>query len=367
MITHFKSALNQIKAEDELKINTKKYLKNQLEKNNSSIHVEIMKRRLFIMKKKSVVILAIIAIFTLTGGTSAYAYYQTPVSYLSLDINPSVELGVNAFGKVVSTEAYNDDGKTILSGTDVTGSNVTDAVEELVTSAVDNGFIANDGSSVISVTSETNDSEVATNLENDAEEGANVALNKSHDNGKIIKDNVALARRDEARALGITPGKLNLINKLQKVVATATVAEYKDATVKEIMKTIKENRENTNSKKKDDTKVESITTTGQATNNEDSINSNATQNKDSNNEEADNSKGNNENSAKANKVEETTEQDTSNNTDTIENANVGTKNSNSAKNDKNSGNNGDKEQVQQKSNNSNSNGNSSNGKSEKNK
>lgn len=54
-------------------------------------------------------------------------------------------------------------------------------------------------------------------------------------------DNVALARRDDARDLGITPGKLNLIQKLQAVDPTVVVDDYKDATVKSIMSAIKSN------------------------------------------------------------------------------------------------------------------------------
>jgi len=186
------------------------------------------------MKKRYVVTLAaaIVCSFSIGG----YAYYKAPVSYLSLDINPSVELGLNVFNKVVSVSAYNEDGKTILEGQDIINEDVKDAVNTLVKSAAEEGFIADDGSTVIAVTSETNDEDTALEVENEAEEGANDAIDESDDTAEVLKENVALARRDEARLLGITPGKLNLIQKLQALDPTITVDDYKDAKVTEIMK-----------------------------------------------------------------------------------------------------------------------------------
>lgn len=186
------------------------------------------------MKKRYIIATAaaILCSFSIGG----YAYCKTPVKYLSLDINPSVELGVNVFNKVVSASAYNEDGQTILEGQDVINSDVKDAVNILVKSAAEEGFIADDGSTVIAVTSETDDKEDAEDLETEAQEGANDAIEESSDTAEVIKENVALARRDEARQLGITPGKLNLIQKLQALDPTIKVEDYKDAKVTEIMK-----------------------------------------------------------------------------------------------------------------------------------
>ena len=247
MITNFKSALNKIKAEEELVKKTEKYLKDTLLKNEKPKTNDYISWGGFYMKKKFI-FAASLAVLCLGGSTGAYAYYQTPVSYLSLDINPSVELGINAFDKVVQVEAYNEDGEKILEEVDIVGSDVTEAVGELVSSADNNGYIAEDGSTVVSVTTETDNEEVATELETVAEEGVNSALEETEKEVVVHKDNIALARRDEARKLGITPGKLNLIQKLQAVDPDATVEEYKDASVNEIMKTIKNIRKNGNAK-----------------------------------------------------------------------------------------------------------------------
>lgn len=236
MKTYIKSALDQIKAEDELIYKTEKSLRDILEKQKDEKTLFNKKRSVFPMKKIASAACAAILVGVLSIG--GFKYYKTPVAYLSLDINPSVEIGVNAFNKVVSVAGYNADGKTILKGQDIVNSNVKEAVEELVRSASENGFIKNDGSTIISLTSETESSDVASTIEKDAEQGAKDAINSSSDTAVVYKDNIALARRDEARKLGITPGKLNLIQKLQALDFAATVDEYKDAKVTDIMKKI---------------------------------------------------------------------------------------------------------------------------------
>lgn len=226
-----KSALNQVKTEADLKKSTREILEKS---RNTCAQKEVGWQ----MKKYVLAACAFILLCGLSVG--GYFYYHTPVNYLSLDINPSVELGINAFDKVVSATGYNADGATILKGQDVTNSSVQDAVKDLVLSAAKNGFINSDGSTIISLTAETNDPETASDLEESSGQGAQEATSSAHVTAVVFKTNIALARRDEARKLGITPGKLNLIQKLQALDATATVDEYKDAKVTDIMKKIVE-------------------------------------------------------------------------------------------------------------------------------
>lgn len=239
----FKSAMDRIKAEDTLKKKTEVYLMNA---NNSNVTPLKSLKNNKIMKRA--IAAACVAVLLCGSSVGAYAYYKTPVSYVSLDINPSVELGVNPLGTVVTATAYNGDGSTILDGQNVTNTSVENAVNTLVTSAADNGFIADDGSTVISVTSETDNSTTATQLQNEAEQGAETAVQSGGDTASVISDNVALARRDEARKLGITPGKLNLIQKLQALDPTISVDQYKDAKVKDIQKKFIELKKNAKSK-----------------------------------------------------------------------------------------------------------------------
>ncbi|KMT21988.1 anti-sigma-I factor RsgI family protein [Clostridium cylindrosporum] len=189
--------------------------------------------------KKKIAIATCMAVLCLGGGGAAYAQYKTPVSYLSLDINPSVEIGVNAFGKVIKVEGSNKDGSKILNGVKITGLNVKKAVNTLLLSAIQKNYIAKDGSSVVALTAETDDKETSNEIKTAAEAGATEALKESDKTAAIAKGEVSLSLREEAMKYNITPGKLNLIKKLQVLDKTATVEKYKDESVKNIMYAIK--------------------------------------------------------------------------------------------------------------------------------
>ena len=193
------------------------------------------------MKRK--IALVLLAGAVLSGGVGVYAHAKTaPVAYVSVDINPSVELGVNAFDEVVSAEAYNEDGEKVLEGTDLINTNIDEAVDTIISNAVTEGYISEDGTSAIEITTTTDEEEVAAELDESLNEVAEEVLNDNEIEAEVETENVALARRDEARELGITPGKLNLIQKLQALDPTITVEDYKDSSVKEIQKKAKELR-----------------------------------------------------------------------------------------------------------------------------
>jgi hypothetical protein len=229
MNTHFKNALNKVKAEESLIKNTQEFLIKEVAKKQEKGRV----RTMFPMKKLATLVCSVILLIVCTTG--AYAYYQTPVSYISVDINPSVELGVNAFDKVVKITGYNEDGLVILQNQDIIGEDVNTAVNSLITSASENGYIAEDGSTVVAITIESDDDEKATELEEEAEEAAKEALEDEEKTAEVYKERTRLSLREEAEKYEITPGKLNLIKKLQETDSTATVEQYKDASVKEIM------------------------------------------------------------------------------------------------------------------------------------
>ena len=56
--------------------------------------------------------LAFCALLVFLLGAGGWVYL-TPTAYLSVDVNPSLELGINRFGTVVQVDAYNADGETL--------------------------------------------------------------------------------------------------------------------------------------------------------------------------------------------------------------------------------------------------------------
>ena len=98
----FREEMGKIHASEELKRNTLQYLNRYREKTVTTARRSAWQY-----------IAAAVCLFFLAcaGG---YFVYSRPVSYISIDVNPSIELGINCFGRVVSAAAYNEDGEEIL-------------------------------------------------------------------------------------------------------------------------------------------------------------------------------------------------------------------------------------------------------------
>lgn len=191
------------------------------------------------------------AMIVLTVG--AFAYY-TPVSYVSLDVNPSIEYSINLFDRVLTFESVNEDGEEIIQNLNLKNKKISQALEETLDKIVAEGYITKDENAgvVISVS----DSAKAELLINEIMKKTEKYLAENDETSEIDVDveveAVGKERVAEAHELGITPGKLNLIEKLRDSTDAPDdfiIEDWTDKSVKEINKAVKENREN---KKADD-------------------------------------------------------------------------------------------------------------------
>lgn len=64
-------------------------------------------------------------------GVGGYAWAQAPCAYVAIDVNPSIELGINRLGSVASVRAYNEDGERLLQALDLDGLAYADAMAAL--------------------------------------------------------------------------------------------------------------------------------------------------------------------------------------------------------------------------------------------
>ncbi|MPM04825.1 hypothetical protein SDC9_51106 [bioreactor metagenome] len=233
----FSEYMNGVKAEKELKEKTEAFVRTALsdaECQGKTVDSgsEFRKNR-FAAKKLLVAAATLAACLVLVLGGNAY--YHTPVNYVCLDINPSVELGINAFGRVVSTQAYNEDGLQLLEDIKYSNLSLKDAVSALIQEAADQGYIAEDGSTVIAVTAESNNEKTAAELQNTCEAEINLTLGAGETSAIVYTDCVNLQLRTQAREAGVSPGKFRLIEILQTLDSNITLEQYKNAKITDII------------------------------------------------------------------------------------------------------------------------------------
>lgn len=90
------------------------------------------------------------------GGYFSRMYFE-PVTVISIDINPSIELGVNAFEHVVRVEAFNEDGRHLADQLQLRFVNYQEAVDRIVSSDTVTALLNQEEELVISVVGEDMD------------------------------------------------------------------------------------------------------------------------------------------------------------------------------------------------------------------
>lgn len=117
----FKELFGPVKANEALKERTRAYLAMQT---RGYAGAKAGKRRY-----PAYALACACLLFVLLGG--GWLYY-TPVTEISIDINPSIELGINRFDRVVCVSAFNEDGQALADTLDVKHKNYTQAIEQLL-------------------------------------------------------------------------------------------------------------------------------------------------------------------------------------------------------------------------------------------
>lgn len=161
------------------------------------------------------------------GGVGTYAWAK-PVSVVSLDINPSIEYSLNRFDRVISVAGKNNDGERIvdalgnsLKNTDITTA-LTITVEQLSTDA----YLDADNTNymVIGVYSK-NDSKASS-----LKDTVDAFTPDSEAVCSIATVNVSEEVKETADSLGITGGKMELINEIASVATDPSDIDYSTMT-----------------------------------------------------------------------------------------------------------------------------------------
>lgn len=121
MKRRLQDTFDKIHADQELKDRTIKFLENTTNGYN--------KKKITSFKWLTAVA-ACFVLFLFAGA--GYSAYMTPAFAISIDINPSIELGINRFNKVVSVDTYNEDGYDVMSDIDVNYLDYKDALEQIL-------------------------------------------------------------------------------------------------------------------------------------------------------------------------------------------------------------------------------------------
>ena len=214
MANRIQDAFDNIKADSQLVESTKKFLS---EKRRGK---GVQPRRPAFLAALA----ASIALF-LMMGIGGYTWVQAPVSYVAIDINPSMELALNRFDKVVSVKAYNAEGEEIIKGLPLKGKLYTDAIDLIMACKAMEAYLTEKADLVFTVAAD-NSREIA--LKSGVE---SCASHSGHNSQSFSVDMEAAA---QAHGFGLSLGKYYAWLQLIQYDDTVTVDECRDMSMAEI-------------------------------------------------------------------------------------------------------------------------------------
>jgi len=151
--------------------------------------------------------------------------YCTPVSIISVDINPSLELGVNCFDRVITVEGYNEDGVQLAKGLQLKNRTIADAVMTIVGSSTVQRLIRQDA--FLSLTVVGDDPVRNANMQ------AKLADCISHiENAECLDTSSSVV--GDAHGCGMSYGKYLAALKLLEINDNYTMADLKNLSMREI-------------------------------------------------------------------------------------------------------------------------------------
>ncbi len=217
--------------------------------------------------------LAAAGLLALGVGFGAYSY-TLPYSYVHVDINPSVELTVNMYDRIIRAEALNVEGEELLSNNELKNEKVDAGVTRLLNSAVQKGYLSNAPAladnvparsvpdepdeiedkpettpdvsaadepkapqitNAVLVTVSSNNVKKSVDLEKELTDAVAVELDKDHVKSEILVAKTSVEQRNDARRFGVTPGKLVLIEDAMEGKSDSELDVLKKAAIKDLL------------------------------------------------------------------------------------------------------------------------------------
>lgn len=173
------------------------------------------------------------------AGIGSHSYVE-PYSYVSLDINPSIEYALNRYDKVISVAGINTEGQQVVSSieADIKNQNITTALGVTIGQLEKEHYIMQENYNhvIVSVYSsnDTKAQSIASRVNSFSAEKSDICSIDTIPVSKEVKD--------DADSLGITPGKLALIHAVAETTSDSNfdVSEWTNKTVSELETTIQQ-------------------------------------------------------------------------------------------------------------------------------
>ena len=156
--------------------------------------------------KKKIIIPVILLFIIIIVFISFNIFSNKIVSTITLDINPSIEINLDKFNKIVKVDALNKEANDIISN-NLKGKKLDDALKIIRDNLINKGYIDNSAAIILYSKGNINNEELKVNIEN--------IFNEKHVFADIIViDNITKEDENLAKLYHISPAKASYIKSI---------------------------------------------------------------------------------------------------------------------------------------------------------
>ena len=150
-----------------------------------------MKRKFNIFSKGFVGVAAAACLLFAVGvvGVPYYGNNYVPDSHVDIDVNPGVEIVTNKKNKVLQVQSTNQDGAAVINGMNLKNTELKVAVNALIGSMVQKGYIQNDNTGIL-VTVRNDNEDKANKVKAEVLNDINTALSTNSVQATVINQTV---------------------------------------------------------------------------------------------------------------------------------------------------------------------------------
>lgn len=216
MNDRIREAFGSVHAEEGLKTQTKEFIARKAKAHSKR------QQRILPQSRMAVAMACFMLLLACFGG---YRLYFVRTSVISIDINPSIELNINRYGKVISWEGYNDDGLELADDLHIRFMDYVRAIDEILKTEKITAYMNGNEELSISVVgrNEQESREILANVETSTSGHHNVCCYMGH------HEDV-----NAAHAAGLSVGKYRAFLEVQEVNPDITVEDIGKMTMRQI-------------------------------------------------------------------------------------------------------------------------------------
>ena len=174
------------------------------------------------------------------SGIGGHKLYFTETAIISMDINPSLEMGLNRFDRVINISGYNDDGADILGSVNLLHKNYRTAIDALMRSYALVPYLdVEDAGLMFTLLSNSSEKKEALLdfLNNEADilsvRYSSLRIDCRFVSGKLV---------NEAHLHGLTAGKYLMLLELKEAAPDMEIDDYRGMSIREIKKVLEQNQ-----------------------------------------------------------------------------------------------------------------------------